>query len=103
MIYRHGKSGIIIEPQRYPDHVWDMMMCHLLLFERHNQRLFRLEFHRKFRCAACNKQQLNWPRDKLKICKGCNMARYCSKKCQKYDWVRNKHRLICRGLIACLK
>eukprot|EP01084_Bolivina_argentea_P050485 92853_1 len=33
----------------------------------------------------------------LKICGGCGKKYYCSKKCQKYDWKRGKHRNLCDG------
>ena len=34
---------------------------------------------------------------KMKICKGCKMIYYCSRKCQKRDW-NSKHRTICSNL-----
>eukprot|EP01084_Bolivina_argentea_P245442 410934_1 len=38
-------------------------------------------------------------RDKnMRKCKGCHVARYCSKKCQKYDWNANMHRMYCNQL-----
>ena len=49
-------------------------------------------------CAACHKTQSNWPNEKLKVCKGCQLVYYCCKKCQKYDWIRNEHRTICSSL-----
>eukprot|EP01084_Bolivina_argentea_P038371 70940_1 len=35
---------------------------------------------------------------KFKKCKLCRVARYCSKKCQKYDWNKQDHKLYCRKL-----
>ena len=38
----------------------------------------------------CNKQpQL--------VCQGCSLVKYCARKCQKRDWSRGGHRLLCQG------
>ena len=34
--------------------------------------------------------------DGMKKCSKCKLVYYCSKKCQKYDWIRNGHRDECQ-------
>ena len=34
--------------------------------------------------------------DGMKKCSKCKLVYYCSKKCQKYDWIRNGHRSQCK-------
>ena len=34
--------------------------------------------------------------DNMKKCSRCKLVYYCSKKCQKYDWIRNGHRNDCK-------
>ena len=40
------------------------------------------------------KYKRGW-RWKLKLCKGCGLVYYCSRKCQKIDWNKRNHRRIC--------
>eukprot|EP01084_Bolivina_argentea_P094612 170093_1 len=35
---------------------------------------------------------------KMYKCGGCRVVRYCCKKCQKYDWNKNYHKLYCKKL-----
>ncbi len=44
------------------------------------------------KCDHCRKLS-----DNTKRCKGCKKKRYCSRKCQKRSWVRDKHREKCPG------
>jgi hypothetical protein len=46
----------------------------------------------QLRCAECGKA------GKLKVCDGCNDARYCSKDCQTRDWLA--HKAICHEIGA---
>eukprot|EP01084_Bolivina_argentea_P049850 91680_1 len=32
---------------------------------------------------------------KFKLCGGCNLVYYCSRKCQKYDWNKGNHKALC--------
>eukprot|EP01084_Bolivina_argentea_P279955 478682_1 len=41
----------------------------------------------------CRNKRLNTVN--FKKCKSCRVVRYCSRKCQKIDWSRNKHKEIC--------
>ena len=45
----------------------------------------------------CNKIKTKKNKIKMKICKGCKLTYYCSRKCQKRDWVL-KHRKICQRI-----
>eukprot|EP01084_Bolivina_argentea_P213808 363024_1 len=38
------------------------------------------------------------PLSKWYICKGCHLTFYCSRKCQKFDWVRNNHKCLCQSI-----
>uniref|UniRef100_A0A914P4H8 MYND-type domain-containing protein n=1 Tax=Panagrolaimus davidi TaxID=227884 RepID=A0A914P4H8_9BILA len=44
------------------------------------------------KCTFCGKQT------KVLACSACNMARYCSKECQKIDWIEFNHKGICKHL-----
>ena len=41
--------------------------------------------------------------EKLLKCKGCLVARYCSKSCQKNDWKYGYHKEICKKLVKVAK
>ena len=45
----------------------------------------------------CKKLKTNLNKIRMKICKGCKLTYYCSRKCQKRDWVA-KHRYQCYRL-----
>ena len=85
-----------VTPEYY---VWNLIRCHLQCIKAN--KYFRIEYKQRLCCVACHKQQNKWPQNKLKICKGCKYVTYCSRKCQKYDWVRNRHREICADLGKC--
>uniref|UniRef100_A0A914P6F9 MYND-type domain-containing protein n=1 Tax=Panagrolaimus davidi TaxID=227884 RepID=A0A914P6F9_9BILA len=44
------------------------------------------------RCHCCGKEA------KILTCSGCMMAKYCSKECQKFDWIEFNHKGICKHL-----
>ena len=50
----------------------------------------------------CKKMRTKRNKIKMKICKGCKLTYYCSKKCQKRDWV-SKHRSKCHLLFTNFK
>ena len=54
-------------------------------------------FEKKIKCgnATCNK--FNKKKD-FKLCSNCETVYYCSKHCQKYDWNRFQHKLICQQI-----
>lgn len=35
---------------------------------------------------------------KFLVCSSCRIARYCSKKCQKKDWKKGEHKIVCSHL-----
>lgn len=45
---------------------------------------------------SCNKMKRSSNVNEWKKCKGCQMARYCSKSHQKKDWSRGQHKYICK-------
>eukprot|EP01084_Bolivina_argentea_P081694 147907_1 len=45
-------------------------------------------------CIVCNKTNKEL-QGNMKICGHCKQVQYCSKHCQKIDWVENFHRLVC--------
>eukprot|EP01083_Nonionella_stella_P263712 895517_1 len=56
-------------------------------------------------CTRCNKAKIYYDEEQkyilmrtLKICKGCCCVYYCSRKCQKYDWSKGKHKTFCKAL-----
>eukprot|EP01084_Bolivina_argentea_P063161 115363_1 len=53
-----------------------------------------LEHHRKrsLQCHFCHKYGLH-----MKLCKGCKVIYFCSRRCQKLDWKR-RHRLNCTAI-----
>uniref|UniRef100_A0AC34GN69 MYND-type domain-containing protein n=1 Tax=Panagrolaimus sp. ES5 TaxID=591445 RepID=A0AC34GN69_9BILA len=44
------------------------------------------------KCHCCGKE------GKILPCSGCMMAKYCSKECQKHDWIEFNHKEICKHL-----
>ena len=65
------------------------------LVPNHKEKLALLmSYHTPFYCSKCNTHS---PNKKLKLCAGCSVARYCSKKCQIEDWTC-KHRDDCREI-----
>eukprot|EP01084_Bolivina_argentea_P268538 456141_1 len=46
-------------------------------------------------CSKCNKIQLYQKETSFRKCGHCCLVVYCSRKCQKYDWSKGKHRLQC--------
>eukprot|EP01084_Bolivina_argentea_P178660 308783_1 len=51
-------------------------------------------------CSFCSrKQSKNYEQGrKFKKCRKCKLSYYCNRKCQKLDWVKNRHKLICDKL-----
>uniref|UniRef100_A0A914Y6F9 MYND-type domain-containing protein n=1 Tax=Panagrolaimus superbus TaxID=310955 RepID=A0A914Y6F9_9BILA len=45
------------------------------------------------KCHCCGKEE-----GKILSCSGCMMAKYCSKECQKHDWIEFNHKEICKHL-----
>ncbi len=42
------------------------------------------------RCIRCKKSRTQAANSALKLCSGCNLARYCSAACQRSDWLMHK-------------
>eukprot|EP01084_Bolivina_argentea_P038370 70939_1 len=57
-------------------------------------------YRQKWNAMQCQNMKCNRIRknEKFKKCKLCRVARYCSKKCQKYNWNKQNHKLHCRKL-----
>eukprot|EP01084_Bolivina_argentea_P239009 401630_1 len=36
---------------------------------------------------------------RFKLCGGCNLVHYCSRKCQKYDWNKYNHKKLCSAFV----
>ena len=56
--------------------------------------------YKKYKVCAylkCSKLKTKKNKIKMKICKGCMLVYYCSRKCQKHDW-NLKHRTLCQKL-----
>eukprot|EP01084_Bolivina_argentea_P146512 256511_1 len=62
-------------------------------------QLFHFDFVKRkhYRiCIVCNKKNKKC-KGNMRICGHCKQRRYCSKYCQKVDWNRKGHRLLCRN------
>ena len=64
--------------------------------KRHS--ILRNKYHQRIKCGNlfCNQ---NNKHNEWKKCARCKVIYYCSKKCQKYDWNKLKHRNICDMII----
>ena len=98
--WRPRKSyRIMLADIPYVDHIWNLIPLIVdcdKSDEMDNKSRRKLQ-NEQISCAGCCKKQWLF-RKKFKMCKGCKLAYYCSKKCQKYDWVRNKHSNVCKLL-----
>eukprot|EP01083_Nonionella_stella_P154216 496614_1 len=69
-----------------------------------NNQLKKVHNQNIRRCAKCHKSQKDCEGNrKWKVCSGCKLIFYCSRKCQKYDWSRNQHSRLCKQLQVLLK
>ena len=67
------------------------------LFHGFSQKLHSV----KWDDMQCHSDKCNVPRsnvNRLYKCESCRVARYCSKKCQIYDWTKCDHKLYCKQL-----
>ena len=78
--------------------IWDLVRDSIQNNQYDHTDIFEQQHKRSMRCAGCKMQQSHWPMVKFKICKCCKLVYYCSKKCQKYDWVVYGHRDVCFDL-----
>jgi len=51
-----------------------------------------MKISNKNSCNNCHKEESN---DKFKVCGDCLKVKYCSKECQKKDWIKHKNN--CKG------
>eukprot|EP01084_Bolivina_argentea_P128168 226590_1 len=67
---------------------------------RHTIKLAHLIKRDEMQCQniKCNMRRIDTKNAKLYRCKNCNVVRYCSKRCQKYDWNKNDHKYYCNRL-----
>ena len=56
---------------------------------------------REMKCLwmKCDKKANDMGSGKLRKCKRCRVARYCSKYCQKRDWKYGDHKKICNRFV----
>ena len=57
----------------------------------------RHEREARHRCSwvECKKHEVDVPQSELKVCSGCAETRYCSRACQKSDWLQGGHKPKC--------
>eukprot|EP01084_Bolivina_argentea_P049848 91678_1 len=78
------------------DHLW--MLAAAILPYINSNKVILTKHNCNIYCANCNKQQTNDTK-RFKICSDCQITYYCRKKCQKYDWNKNRHKIICKQLV----
>eukprot|EP01084_Bolivina_argentea_P021745 40407_1 len=71
----------------FPVQIWDDKLLRKKLEEKIAEK-------KNIACGnyLCQKRNTSL---KFKVCKGCNVMFYCSRKCQKYDWNVFKHSFLC--------
>ncbi|VDB92107.1 unnamed protein product [Peniophora sp. CBMAI 1063] len=80
-------------------HRWTLLGARLKLRERAERQRFERE--EKCHCSwkecqfSMGRARMTSPAD-LKSCGGCKQARYCSTECQKNDWRKGGHKLLCQ-------
>ena len=74
---------------------WNLVHCVMHCVKAN--KYFRMERWQGLQCGGCNKAQGNFTERPFKVCGGCGLAFYCSRRCQKWDWV-NRHRAVCAEL-----
>ena len=52
-------------------------------------------YHDPYHCSMCG---ISTP-DKMKFCSKCDLARYCSRKCQTEDW-KKSHKVSCHEIVS---
>ena len=50
------------------------------------------------RCAHCSRSANRGAGERVRVCVGCNKARFCSAECQRHAWT--VHKVACRALAA---
>eukprot|EP01084_Bolivina_argentea_P312289 540655_1 len=91
-IYPHGAENKIAFPKP-----WSFVAIGLLLAKFCCFKCISKTYSGQMQCEGCKQMQQNVSK-KFKVCSGCKLRFYCSRKCQKYDWSRNKHNDICYKL-----
>ena len=76
--------------------IYDKCLCAGFIFDEKHHELcgdaFRLMTSLYCHYPKCNNRNITI--DVLKSCKECHTTRYCSKRCQKKDWVK-RHKQLC--------
>eukprot|EP01084_Bolivina_argentea_P280013 478779_1 len=110
-------EGKLFENNLFKSGLWTCQALNVYLFDKH---VFALDIYgainmksfckpKNPKCMLCNitkwnQQRMKKATPKLRKCKKCQLAFYCSRKCQKYHW-KYKHRNNCwkhRGNLHCV-
>ena len=67
------------------------------VFKQYRKRLIKMKWNEmKCHWSMCNKTRKNLDiHESMQKCSKCKISRYCSKKCQKFDWKYGIHGQIC--------
>eukprot|EP01083_Nonionella_stella_P012549 35605_1 len=94
MRYKEMQNKIMdVEYEKDADNIW-IVACHL------GKSYLNTSPHVPIYCGFCDRKDSKERNIKFKKCAKCQFMYYCCRKCQKFDWVINEHKVICNKMLV---